>query len=59
MYRRSRSPFQTDMGPLAMRDTSKDKLIAQLRQELYDLKTNFKDIDGLIEESNQYDTQSA
>jgi hypothetical protein len=40
------------MGPLAMSKTSKDELIAQLRQELYDLKTNYKDIDGLIEESN-------
>jgi hypothetical protein len=59
MSRRSRSPFVTDMGPLAMRDNSKDKLIAALRQELYDLKSNFKDIDGLVEESNQYDTQSA
>lgn len=46
------------MAPLAMRDSSKDKLIASLRQELYELKQNFNDIDGLVEETNQYDSQA-
>ena len=59
MQNRSRSPFKTDMSSLALSDPSKDKLISQLRQELYNLKSNFADIDGLVEETNQYDTQSA
>ena len=57
---RSRSRGRREVSPnpsqsIAVRNTSKDKLIAALRQELYDLKSSERNFEGLSDEIRKYE----